>query len=159
MPPGWPLWVPEWVPDAPRSKTGLIIGAIAVTLLIGVGVVIAVVATKGAPTVTGIATTAVEAEKSDEDLVRDVVDQFEQAWNDEDFTALTKLFCEDMRNDPDFSRSALREVRDTGGELLLKITSLDVDGKTATATILNHGEDPDDIAFVREEGDWKWCES
>ena len=155
MPPGWPLWVP----DAPRSKTGLIIGAIAVTLLIGVGVVIAVVVTKGAPTVTGIATTAVEAEKSDEDLVRDVVDQFEQAWNDEDFTALTKLFCEDMRNDPDFSRSALREVRDTGGELLLKITSLDVDGKTATATILNHGEDPDDIAFVREEGDWKWCES
>jgi hypothetical protein len=98
-------------------------------------------------------------EPTDEDLVRDVVDQFEQAWNDEDFAALTALFCEDMRNDPDFSRSALREVRDTGGELLLKITSLDVDGKSATATILNHGEEPDDIAFVREDGDWKWCES
>jgi hypothetical protein len=156
MPPGWPLWVP----DAPRSKTGLIIGAIAVTLLIGVGVVIAVVvAMNRASTVPGIPTTAIEAAKSDEDKVRDVVDQFEQAWNDEDFTALTKLFCEDMRNDPDFSRSALREVRDTGGELLLKITTLDVDGKTATATILNHGEEPDDIAFVREDGDWKWCES
>jgi hypothetical protein len=155
MPPGWPLWVP----DAPRGKTGLIIGAIAVTLLLGVGVVIAVVVMNRASTVPGIPTTTIEAAKSDEDLVRDVVDQFEQAWNDEDFTALTALFCEDMRNDPDFSRSALREVRDTGGELLLKITSLDVDGKSATATILNHGEEPDDIAFVREDGDWKWCES
>jgi hypothetical protein len=153
MPPGWPLWVP----DAPRGKTGLIIGAIAVTLLVGLGVAIA--AANWAPTVTGTPTTVVEAEKSDEDLVRDVVDQFEQAWNDEDFAALTALFCEDMRNDPDFSRSALREVRDTGGELLLKITSLDVDGKAATATILNHGAEPDDIAFVREDGDWKWCES
>jgi hypothetical protein len=153
MPPGWPLWVP----DAPRGKTGLVIGAIAVTLLVGLGVAIA--AANWAPTVTGTPTTVVEAEKSDEDLVRDVVDQFEQAWNDEDFAALTALFCEDMRNDPDFSRSALREVRDTGGELLLKITSLDVDGKSATATILNHGAEPDDIAFVREDGDWKWCES
>jgi hypothetical protein len=147
------------VPDAPRSKTGLIIGAVAMTLLIGAGVLIAVVAANWAPTVTGTPTTIAEAEKSDEDLVREVVDQFEQAWNDEDFTALTALFCEDMRNDPDFSRSALREVRDTGGELLLKIADLEVNGKTATATILNHGEDPDDIAFVREDGDWKWCES
>jgi hypothetical protein len=155
LPPGWPLWVP----DATRSKTGLIIGAIAATLLIGIGAVVAVVVVNKASTVPGTPTTTVEAAKSDEDLVREVVDQFEQAWNDEDFTALTGLFCEDMRNDPDFSRSALREVRDTGGELLLKIASLDVDGKTATATILNHGEDPDDIAFVREDGDWKWCES
>jgi hypothetical protein len=77
----------------------------------------------------------------------------------QDLDALTDLFCQDMRNDPDFSRSALRDVRDTGDELLLKITTLDVDGKTATATILNHGEDSDDIAFVREDGDWKWCES
>jgi hypothetical protein len=147
------------VPDAPRARIGLIIGALAVTLLVGSGVVIAVVAVNRGSTIPGTPTTSVEAEKSDEDKVRDVVDQFEQAWNDEDFSALTELFCEDMRNDPDFSHSALREVRDTGGELLLKITSLAVDGKTATATILNHGDDPDDIAFVREDGDWKWCES
>jgi hypothetical protein len=154
-PPGWQLWVP----DAPRARIGLVIGALAVTLLVGIGVVIAVVAVNGGSTIPGTPTTTVEAEKSDEDKVRDVVDHFEQAWNDEDFSALTELFCEDMRNDPDFSHSALREVRDTGGELLLKITSLAVDGKTATATILNHGDDPDDIAFVREDGDWKWCES
>jgi hypothetical protein len=155
LPPGWQLWVP----DAPRARIGLVIGALAVTLLVGIGVVIAVVAVNGGSTIPGTPTTTVEAEKSDEDKVRDVVDHFEQAWNDEDFSALTELFCEDMRNDPDFSHSALREVRDTGGELLLKITSLAVDGKTATATILNHGDDPDDIAFVREDGDWKWCES
>jgi len=155
LPPGWQLWVS----DTPRSKTGLIIGALAATVLIGAGVVTAIVAANWAPTVTGSPTTIVEAEKSDEDKVRDVVDQFEQAWNDEDFDTLTDLFCEDMRNDPEFDRSALRDVRDTGGELLLKIASLDVVGTTATATILNHGEDPDDIAFVREDGDWKWCES
>ncbi|KAA0086752.1 hypothetical protein CIW52_02245 [Mycolicibacterium sp. P9-64] len=159
LPPGWPLWVP----DAQRSKTGLVIGAFALTLLVGIGVVIGVVVWSNDWTDITVApsTTSSPAppQPTDEDLVRDVVDQFEKAWNDEDFTALTKLFCEDMRNDPAFSRSALREVRDTGGELLLKITSLDVDGTTATATILNHGEDPDDIAFVREDGDWKWCES
>ena len=140
-----------------RRKTGLIIGAIAVTLLIGAGVVIAIVAE--APTVTGTPTTAVEPAKSDEDQVREVVDQFEQAWNDENYDTLIDLFCEDMRADPDFDRSAMRDVRRTGGELRLKIASLDIDGETATATILNRGEDPDDIAFVREGGDWKWCEA
>ena len=157
-PPGWPLWVP----DAPRSRTGLIIGAIALTLLVGIGVVVGVVIWSNKSTDITVArstSSAAKPEPTDEELVREVVDQFEQAWNDEDFTTLTGLFCEDMRNDPEFSRSALQEVRDTGGELLLKIAELDVDGKTATARILNHGEDPDDIAFVNEDGDWKWCET
>ena len=140
-----------------RRKTGVIIAAIAATLLIGAGVVIAIVA--GPPTVTGTPTTAIEPAKSDEDQVRDVVDQFEQAWNDENYDTLIDLFCEDMRADPEFDRSAMRDVRRTGGELRLKIATLDVDGETATATILNRGEDPDDIAFVREGGDWKWCEA
>jgi len=146
------------VPDAPRRKTGLIIGALAVTLLIVVGVVIAVVAVKRAATVAGVPTTIIEAEKSDEDQLRDVVDQFEQSWNDKDFDALSELFCEDMRNDPEFSRSALRELRDGAGRLTLAVTALDVNGDAATATITNLGEDPDEIDFAREDSDWKWCE-
>jgi hypothetical protein len=146
------------VPDAPRRKTGLIIGALALTLVTVVGVVIAVVAANRAATVTGVPTTIIEAEKSDEDQLRDVVDQFEQSWNDKDFDALSELFCEDMRNDPELSRSALRELRDGAGRLTLSVTALDINGDAATATITNLGEDPDDIDFAREDSDWKWCE-
>jgi hypothetical protein len=45
-----------------------------------------------------------------------------------------------------------------GGDLRLTITELDINGDAATATILNRGEDPDDIGFAREDGIWKWCE-
>jgi hypothetical protein len=158
LPPGWPLWVP----DAPRRKTGLIIGALALTLLIVVGVVIAVVATSNNSadiTVTRPTTPSADKPKpSDEDQLRDVVDQFEQSWNDKDFDALSELFCEDVRNDPEFSRSALRELRDGAGRLTLTVTALDVNGDAATATITNLGEDPDEIDFAREDSLWKWCE-
>jgi hypothetical protein len=146
-----------WVPDAPRRRTGLIIGALAVTLLIGVGVVIAVVAASS-NSVAGTATRPAGTDLSDEDQVRDVVDRFEKLWNDADFDALSELLCEDMRNDPDFSPSALRELRDGAGRLALTITALDINGDAATATILNSGEEPDDIGFAREDSNWKWCE-
>ena len=158
LPPGWPLWVP----DAPRRKTGLIIGALAVTLLIGIGAVIAVVvASNNSADITvarSTSTSVAGPEPTDEDQVRDVVDRFGQLWNDADFDALSELLCEDMRNDPDFSPSALRELRDGAGRLALTITALDINGDAATATILNSGEEPDDIGFAREDSNWKWCE-
>jgi hypothetical protein len=158
LPPGWPLWVP----DAPRRKTGLIIGALAVTLLIGIGAVIAIVAASTNSADIAVArstsTSVAGPEPTDEDQVRDVVDRFEQSWNDADFDALSELLCEDMRNDPDFSPSGLRELRDGAGRLALTITALDINGDAATATILNRGEEPDDIGFAREDSDWKWCE-
>jgi hypothetical protein len=158
LPPGWPLWVP----DAPRRKTGLIIGALAATLLVGVGVVVAVVATSGR-TATGTATrpattSAIEPQRSDEDQVRDVVDRFEQSWNDNDFDAMSEILCEDMRNDPQFDQEIMSEIRDDSGTLTLTIAELDINGDAATATILNRGTDPDDIDFAREDGEWKWCE-
>ena len=169
-PPGWrpdPSWPalpqawPLWVPDAPRRKTGLIVGALAATLLIGVGVV-AVVATSGGST-NGMATrpagtSAVEPERSDEEQVRDVVDRFEQSWNDEDFDAMSEILCEDMRNHPQFDPSIMSEMRAGSDTLALTVAQLDIDGDSATATILNRGADPDDIEFAREEGEWKWCE-
>jgi hypothetical protein len=95
---------------------------------------------------------------SDEDQVRDVVDRFEQSWNDADFDAMSEILCEDMRNDPEFGPSEMSEIREMAGTLTLTVAELVIDGDAATATILNEGEDPDDILFTREDGDWKWCE-
>ncbi|WP_029117957.1 hypothetical protein [Mycobacterium sp. URHB0044] len=95
---------------------------------------------------------------SDEDQVRDVVDRFEQSWNDADFDAMSEILCEDMRNDAEFGPSEMKEMREMAGTLTLTIADLVIDGDGATATILNDGEDPDDIEFAREDGDWKWCE-
>ena len=153
LPPGWPLWVP----DATRRKTGLIIGALAATLFVCVGAVIAVVAVSG-HSVTGTATPPAGTALSDEDQVRAVVDRFEKSWNEEDFDAMSEILCEDMRNDPEFDPSIMSEMRSIAGSLTLTVADLYVDGDAATATILNQGEDPDDIDFTRENGDWKWCE-
>ena len=38
------------------------------------------------------------------------------------------------------------------------VTSVEVDGDTATASVKQAGEQPNDIKFVREDGEWKWCE-
>jgi hypothetical protein len=99
----------------------------------------------------------VGATLSDEDLVRAVVDRFEQTWNDEDFDALSDLLCEEMRNDPQFDQSLIRDMRSTSGTLTLTVADLVIDGDAATATVLNEGIDPDDIDFTREDGEWKWC--
>jgi hypothetical protein len=49
-------------------------------------------------------------------------------------------------------------MRSIAGRLTLTVAELDIKGDAATATILNQGEDPDDIDFARENGEWKWCE-
>ena len=90
--------------------------------------------------------------------MRDVVGQFEQAWNDGDFDALRQLVCTDLRSAGQFSTDELREARQIAGRLALTIESVEFGGVTATAVIENHGAEPDDIDFVREVGDWKWCE-
>ena len=165
-PPGWapdPSWPPPppgwslWVPDSTRRKTGIIIGALAVTLLIGVGAVIAVVATSG-HLVTGSATHPAGTELSDEDQVRDVVDRFERSWNESDFDAMSEILCEDMRNDPEFdpgtmSRDAChRRKVDAHGRRTRH------QGRRGDGHHPEPGEDPDDIDFTRENGEWKWCE-
>jgi hypothetical protein len=108
-PPGWtppPDWSPDpswpppppdwqlWVPDAPRRRTGLVFGAVAAALVVGVGVVVGAVATS-TDSVTGTATrpAGIQPELSDEDQVRAVVDRFEQSWNEEDFDAMSEILC------------------------------------------------------------------
>jgi hypothetical protein len=96
--------------------------------------------------------------QSDEDRIADLVDGFEQAWNDREFGRLRDMMCADMRAQPDFGEDSLREARSDSGRLDLQITDLEIGDGSATAVIENHGEDPDDIAFAYEGGEWKWCE-
>jgi len=126
--------------------------------LIAVAMGVTIIATNRSPVIAGTPTTATAEEKSDEDQLRDVVGQFEQAWNDNDFDALRQLVCADLRSAGQFSNSELREARQIAGSLALTIESVEFGGVTATAVIENHGAEPDDIKFVREADDWKWCE-
>jgi hypothetical protein len=130
---------------------------LATALVIAVAVWVTFIGTRS-PVITGTPTTATAEEKSDEDQLRDVVGQFEEAWNDDDFDALRQLVCADLRSASQFSTGELREARQIGGRLALTIESVEFGGVTATAVIENHGTDPDDIQFVREADDWKWCE-
>jgi hypothetical protein len=130
---------------------------LAAALVIAVAVGVTFIGTSS-PVITGTPTTATAEEKSEEDQLRDAVDQFEQAWNDDDFDALRQLVCRDLRTESQFSTDELREARQIAGRLALTVESIEFGGVTATAVIENHGADPDDIDFVREVGDWKWCE-
>ncbi len=131
---------------------------LAAVLLIAVVGATIVVTTARSRLITGTPTTATVDEKSDEGQLRDVVGQFEQAWNGGDFDALRQLICTDLRTESQFSTDELREARQIAGRLALTVESIEFGGIAATAVIENHGAEPDDIDFVREDGDWKWCE-
>lgn len=106
-----------------------------------------------------VAPAGVSAEpQSDEDQIADLVQKFEQAWNDREFAELRDLMCADMRSQSEFDEDGLREARSESGRLDLEITELEVLDGGATAIIENNGDDPDDIAFAYEDDEWKWCE-
>lgn len=96
--------------------------------------------------------------RSDEDQITALVDAFEHAWNGRQFGALRDLMCAEMRSQSEFGEDGLREARADSGRLDLEITELEITGDSAESIIENNGDDPDDIAFVREGGEWKWCE-
>jgi sigma54-dependent transcription regulator len=141
-----------------RWQWAAVVAFVAVVAIAAIAVGGIVVGTTGSSILTGTPTMAPRQERSDEDQLRDAIDEFEQAWNASDFDALRQLICADLRADDQFSRSELREARDLAGRLALTVRSIDFDGAKATAVIENHGAEPDDIRFVRESDDWKWCE-
>jgi hypothetical protein len=132
--------------------------SVAAVAVIAVAVVFAIIGVTRGSLIAGTPVAAPIQETSDEDQVRDVVDQFEQAWNDNDFDALRQLMCADLRADGQFSTDELRGARQVGGRLALTIESIEFGGLTATAIIENYGAEPDDIRFVFEADEWKWCE-
>ncbi len=155
-PPGWHLWVR----DVPRRKAGLIIGAISATLLVAIGVLVAVVATRRPPDITATPTTTAAASETltDREQIEAVVERFQMAWNDIDFAAFAPIVCEKMRNADEFNQDDFLEARDVREDMDVSVVAVEVDGDSATASVMQVGEDPNDIGFVREDGEWKWCE-
>lgn len=156
-PPGWPLWVQT---GSTGRRTALILGSVAAVLLIAVAAVVTVAVTRDGPTAgpNGTPTTTTAAALSDEEQIEKVVEQFQQAWNNQEFDDLRNLMCSTMRADEQFSRANFTDMRDELGQLDLTVTSIEVTGKKADTVIENDGKDPDDIAFSYENGEWKWCE-
>lgn len=158
----FPSYAPWGAPPPPKRRTGLYlaIGAIVLALAVVGGVIALAVTRDSSGPVAGPTSTApLDPIDSDEEAIRAVVDEFEQTWNAGDYDGWSALLCEDMQAEGEFDESAFDDIRELGGRLSLSINTLEIDGDTATANISQKGEDPDDIAFVRESGDWKWCES
>ena len=63
-----------------------------------------------------------------------------------------------MRNADEFNEDDFLEARDVREDMDVSVVSVEVDGDSATASVKQVGEDPNDIGFVREGGEWKWCE-
>jgi hypothetical protein len=153
VPPGWQLWVS----DPPRRKTGLIIAAaLAATLLVVVGVVVAIAMTRDTPQVTVTPPTTTN-ELSDEQQIEDVVSRFQDAWNDEDFSGFEPIVCQEMREAEEFNESDFLQARQESDEMDISVTSVDVDGDSATASVKGSGGSRD-IPFLREADGWKWCD-
>ncbi|MGW0161483.1 Rv0361 family membrane protein [Mycobacterium sp. NPDC003323] len=92
-----------------------------------------------------------------EEQIRDLVDAFESAWNNRDFDGLREMLCTALLAQDVFSDRELSDAR-ADGTFDLTIVELEIDDASAAAIIENHGEDADEIAFVSERGEWKWCE-
>lgn len=160
-PPGWQLWVQDGPASTGRSRTPLIIGGVVGALvLVVVGVLTVVLLTRtstGGEGTDATTTTSVEA-SSDEDQIEDTVAAFEKAWNDEDFDAMEPIVCEELHSDPEFSEDEFLAGREGAGRLNLTVTDVDITGDKAVVSIEQQGESPNDFDFVREDGEWKWCE-
>lgn len=150
-PPGWQLWVDD---TPPSNKKGLIIGLIAAALVVIIGAVLAIsIFTKGTPEVT-----VTKPVKTDEQQIKDVVEKYETAWNDSNFDGFKPIACEDWQKDDVFNERDFLDAREGADDLHLQVTDVQVKKDKATATVENAGNDPDDIEFTREDGEWKWCD-
>ncbi len=89
--------------------------------------------------------------------IAELVQEFESAWNTSDFDGLRQLMCTELLAQDVFSDAELQDAR-ADGTLDLTILELEIDGSSARSVIENHGVDADEIVFVREGGQWKWCE-
>lgn len=94
---------------------------------------------------------------SAEAQIAELVQEFESAWNTSDFDGLRQLMCTELLAQDVFSDAELQDAR-ADGTLNLTILELEIDGSSARSVIENHGVDADEIVFVREGGQWKWCE-
>lgn len=154
-PPGWQLWVDD---APPSSKKGLIIGgSIAAALVVIIGIVVAIVLFTGGDSNSPVAKPA-NTEADNKQEIKDVVEKFQNAWNDSNFDGFKPITCKKAQEEPEFNESDFLDSREGSDELDLEATDFDIKGDDATVTVENAGKDPDDITFKREDGKWKWCD-
>lgn len=156
-PPGWQLWITD---DAPGKKKGLIIGGVIGAVLLVIAIVVGIVVfTGGSDDETSASgTTTSEEETSDEDQIKEVIERFEKAWNDEDFDTMEQIICAKLQEDEEFNETEFLDARQSSGRLNLTINEIKVRGDKATANMEQRGEEAQDFDFVREDDEWKMCE-
>lgn len=156
-PPGWQLWITD---DAPGKKKGLIIGGVIGAVLLVIAIVVGIVVfTGGSDDETSASgTTTSEEETSDEDQIKEVIERFEKAWNDEDFGTMEQIICAKLQEDEEFNETEFLDARQSSGRLNLTINEIKVRGDKATANMEQRGEEAQDFDFVREDDEWKMCE-
>ena len=157
-PPGWQLWITD---DAPGKKKGLIIGGVIGAVLLVIAIVVGIVVFTGGSddeTPASGTTTTSEEETSDEDQIKEVIERFEKAWNDEDFGTMEQIICAKLQEDEEFNETEFLDARQSSGRLNLTINEIKVRGDKATANMEQRGEEAQDFDFVREDDEWKMCE-
>lgn len=158
-PPGWQLWVADTAPlSPPRNRTPFIVGGIAVAIVVVVGVVLTVALTSRSDSGGGSGPSTTVTAASDEDQIAEKVAAFEKAWNEQDFDAMTPITCTDLHSDPEFTEEEFLSSRQESGRLTLEVVDTDITGDKAVVSIEQQGQSANDFDFVREGGEWKWCE-
>ncbi len=174
-PPGWqpdPSWPPVpagwqlWLTDAPAPRRiGLVVGLVIAGAVVAIAAVVAVVLIVAKPDggIAGPTTLTNDAPPSrvpqtDEEQIRGVIEDFEQAWNDADFQAFEPIICAETQSEDDFTEPDFLDIREAAGRLSLDVESIDVMGDSATATVSNDGDDINEVEMQREADGWKVCQ-
>jgi hypothetical protein len=107
---------------------------------------------------------ATSATTPDEDQIRRVILEFADAYNSENWDAYTELMCAPMRTR--FTGTVmdyLKKDRTNAGVTTVSVTSVSVNGDTATVHMDSHnealGSKSVSLQVKREEDGWKICQS
>jgi hypothetical protein len=110
----------------------------------------------------GSRTSSSSRPKADADQIRAVIVQLEAAWNASDFDAFMKQTCRAFSGNSSHSESSFTTDRSKNGKVSLKVTSVEVTGSKAVASMdRKYAAEPKGHAakmdFVKESGAWKMC--
>jgi hypothetical protein len=135
-----------------------VVGTAATFSVVVAAVIAIVIFARNDPVVLATGPTPSASSKSDTEQITEVVAKFQDVWNDSNFAGFMPIICEDGKSPEVFNESDFLDARRVSDDLELEVATVDVMGDGATAIVTNKNKDPDDIAFVREGGEWKWCD-
>ena len=103
-----------------------------------------------------------DSKPSDEELIRAAVAAVDDAWNRSDLEALESHVYKEHLRDHALDEDDFQEAREEDGRLTSTVHSVKVTAGKATPNIEQKYENKDesdtnDIEFVRENGEWKYC--